>query len=143
MGKEENESKQAHLVTVSFIFYVKGVITMKITYSQCGDYLIPDLVLSQEEQQPIGKYGRMRGRYLKEHRPVIYSNLLLSGRLNQHLAEIDQACMNRIELITQQMKVQEGVTEELKATDQMAWIARMNNIQNRAEEIVLHELIYA
>ena len=116
---------------------------MEITYSQCGDYFIPDLVLSQEEQQPISKYGRMRGRYLKEHRPVIYSNLLLSGRLNQHLAEIDQACMNRIELITQQMKVQEGVTEELKATDQMAWVARMNSIQNRAEEIVLRELIYA
>ena len=116
---------------------------MEITYSQCGDYLIPDLTLQEEELPPIGKYGRMRKRYLKEHRPVIYSNLLLSGRLNQHLAEIDQACMNRIELITQQMKVQEGVTEELKATNQMAWIARMNNIQNRAEEIVLHELIYA
>ena len=116
---------------------------MEITYSQCGDYLIPDLVLSQEEQQPIGKYGRMRGRYLKEHRPVIYSNLLLSGRLNQHLAEIDQACMDRIELITQQMKVREGVTEALKAADQMAWIARMNSIQNRAEEIVMSELVYA
>ena len=116
---------------------------MEITYSQCGDYLVPDLALSQEEQQPIGKYGRMRGRYLKEHRPVIYSNLLLSGRLNQHLAEIDQACMDRIELITQQMKVKEDVTEALKAADQMAWIARMNSIQSRAEEIVLTELVYA
>ena len=110
-------------------------------YKQAGDVFIPALTV--EKSAPIGKYGRMRKRYLKEHRPVIYSNLLLSGRLNQHLAEIDQACMNRIELITQQMKVQEGVTEELKATNQMAWIARMNNIQNRAEEIVLHELIYA
>ena len=116
---------------------------MEITYSQCGDYLIPDLVLSQEEQQPIGKYGRMRKRYLKEHRPVVYSNLLLSGKLNQHLAEIDQACMDRFELITQQMKVQEGVTEALKASDQMAWIARMNSIQKRAEEIVLTELVHA
>ena len=121
---------------------MKGVITMEITYSRCGDYLIPDLVLSQEEQQPIGKYGRMRKRYLKEHRPVIYSNLLLSGKLNQHLAEIDQACMDRIELITQQMKVQEDVTEALKAADQMAWVAHMNSIRSRAEEIVLHELIY-
>ena len=116
---------------------------MEITYSQCGDYLVPDLVLSQEEQQPIGKYGRMRGRYLKEHRPATYSNLLLSGKLNQHLVEIDQACMDRIELITQQMKVQEGVTEALKAVDQMAWVAHMNCIQNRAEEVVLNELVFA
>ena len=116
---------------------------MKITYSLCGDYYIPDIVLSQEEQQPIGKYGRMRTRYLKEHRPVIYSNLMLSGKLNQHLAEIDQACMDRINLITQQMKVQEGVTEALKAVAQMAWVAQMYSIQNRAEEIVLSELVYA
>ena len=116
---------------------------MEITYSRCGDYLIPDLILSEEEQQPIGKYGRMRGRYLKEHRRVIYSNLLLSGTLNQHLAEIDQTCMDRIELITQQMKVQEGVTEALKAVAQMAWVAHMNSIRNRAEEIVLNELVYA
>ena len=116
---------------------------MEITYSRCGDYLIPDLILSEEEQQPIGKYGRMRGRFLKEHRPVIYSNLLLSGKLNQHLAEIDQVCMDRIELITRQMKVQEGVTETMKAADQMAWIGRMNSIRSRAEEIVLSELVYA
>ena len=111
--------------------------------SQCGDYLIPKLILSEEEQQPIGKYGHMRRRYLKEHHPVMYSNLLLSGKLYQHLAEIDQACMDRIELITQQMKVQEGVTEALKLTDQMSWVAQMNSIQNRAEEIVLNELVYA
>ena len=116
---------------------------MEITYSQCGDYYIPNLILQQEEHQPIGKYGRMRMRYLKEYRPFIYSNLLLSGKLNQHLAETDQACMDRIGLITQQMKVQEGVTEALKAADQMGWVAQMNNIQNRAEEIVLNELIYA
>ena len=116
---------------------------MEITYSQCGDYYIPNLVLSQEELQPIGKYGRMRRRYLKEHHPVIYSNLLLTGKLNQHLAEIDQACMDRIELITQQMKVQEGVTEALKAADQMEWVAHMNSIHNRAEEVVLNELVYA
>ena len=115
---------------------------MEITYSQCGDYLIPNLVFSQEEQQPIGMYGRMRKRYLKEHRPALHSNLLLTDKLNQHLAEIDQACMERIELITQQMKVQEGVTEALKAADQMEWVRRMNSIQNRAEEIVLHELVY-
>ena len=100
---------------------------MEITYSQCGDYFVPDLILSQEEQQPIGKYGRMRRQYLKEHRPALYSNLLLTGKLNQHLAEIDQACMERIELIAQQMKVQEGVTEALKAADQMAWVTHMKD----------------
>lgn len=116
---------------------------MEITYSQCGVYYIPNLGLSQEEQQPIGKYGRMRRRYLKEYRPVIYSNLLLSGKLTQHLVEIDQACVDRIELITQQMKVQECVTEALKAVDQMAWVAHMNSIKNRAEEVVLNELVNA
>lgn len=115
---------------------------MEISYSQCGDYLIPDLILPEAEQKPIGKYGRMRKHYLKDHRPVLYSNLLLSGKLHQHLAEIDQACADRSELITQQMKVQEGVTEALKAVDQMEWVRRMNSIQNRAEEIVLNELVY-
>ena len=115
---------------------------MEIMYSQCGDYLIPNLVLSEEEQQPIGKYGRMRKRYLKEHRPAIYSNLVLSGKLFKHLYEIDQSCEERMELITQQMKAQEGVAESLKANDQMEWVRRMNNIQNRAEEIVLSELVF-
>ena len=115
---------------------------MEISYSQCGDYLIPDLILPEVEQQPIGKYGRMRKRYLKDHRPVLYSNLLLSRELHQHLYEIDQACTDQIELITQQMKVQEGVTEALKAVDQIEWVRRMNSIQNRAEEIVLNELVY-
>ena len=115
---------------------------MEITYSQCGDYFIPDLILLVEEQQPIGKYGRMRKRYLKEHRPVLYSSLILSCKLYQHLAEIDRACNDRLDLIIRQMGKQEGVTETLKAADQMEWIRRMNSIQNRAEEIVLHELVY-
>ena len=115
---------------------------MKISYSQCGDYLIPNLVLPEEEQQPIGKYGRMRKRYLKDHRPVLYSNLLLSGKLYEHLAEIDRACEDRLDLIIRQMKTQENVTEKLKADDQMAWVAAMNSIQNRAEEIILSELVY-
>ena len=114
---------------------------MEITYSQCGDYYIPDLVLSQEEQQPIGKYGRMRKRYLKEYRPVLYSNMLLKGKLFQHLTEIDQTCEDRMELIIRQLAEQEDVTEVLKAADQMEWVRRMNSIRNRAEEIVLHELI--
>ena len=115
---------------------------MEITYSQCGDYLIPDLVLSEEENQSIGKYGRMRKRYLKEHHPVIYSELLLTEKLYSHLQEIDEVCEGRMELLVLQMAKREGVTEALKAADQMAWVARMNNIRSRAEEIVLHELIY-
>ena len=114
---------------------------MEISYSKVGDYHIPNLILPEEEQS-IGKYGRMRRRYLKEHRPVLFSNLILSGKLYQHLAEIDRTCENRLELIIRQIKVQEGVTEKLKADDQMEWIRRMNSIQNRAEEIVLSELVY-
>ena len=112
------------------------------TYTQVGDYLLPDLIIDETEQQPIGKYGRMRKRYLKEHRPILFSNLLLSGKLDQHLAEIDHACVEGIDLLTRQMADQEGVTEALKATDQMEWVRRMNNIQNRAEEIMLNELVY-
>ena len=115
---------------------------MNITYSQCGDYLIPNILLLGEEQQSIGKYGRMRKRYLKDHRPVLYSNLLLSGKLYEHLAEIDRACEDRLDLIIRQMKTQENVTEKLKADDQMAWVTAMNSIQNRAEEIILSELVY-
>lgn len=84
----------------------------------------------------------MRKRYLKEYRPVLYTNLLTTGKLDQHLAEIDNACEERMELFTRQMASQEGVTETLKASDQMEWVRRMNSIQNRAEEIVLHELVY-
>ena len=114
---------------------------MTIQYHKSGDYLIPNLVLPEEEQQPIGKYGRMRKRYLKEHRPVLYSNMLLKGKLFQHLAEIDEACEERMELLTRQMAKQEGVTEALKASDQMEWVRHMNSIRNRAEEIVLSELV--
>ena len=114
---------------------------MEISYSKVGDYLIPNLILPEEEQS-IGKYGRMRRRYLKEHRPVLFSNLILSGKLYQHLAEIDRTCENRLEPIIRQIQVQERGTEKLKADDQMEWIRRMNSIQKRAEEIVLSELVY-
>ena len=115
---------------------------MTIQYHKSGDYYLPDLVLEDTEVQPIGKYGRMRKRYLKEHRPVLYSNMLLKGKLFQHLAEIDEACEERMELLTRQMAKQEGVTEALKASDQMEWVRHMNSIRNRAEEIVLSELVY-
>lgn len=112
------------------------------TYTEVGDYLLPDLIVDEAEQQPIGKYGRMRRRYLKEHRPVLYTNLLTTGKLGKHLAEIDRSCEEQLERIMQQMAERENVTEALKAADQMEWVRRMSSIQNRAEEIVLRELIY-
>ncbi len=116
---------------------------MTIQYHKSGDYYLPNLVLEDTEAKPIGKYGRMRKRYLKEHRPVLYTNLLLSGELFQHLEEIDKTCEEHMELLTRQMAIREGVTEQLKAANQIEWVRRMNSIQNRAEEIVLHELVYA
>ena len=112
------------------------------TYTQGGDFLLPNLYIESREEYHIGKYSRMRKRYLKEHRPILFSNLLLSGNLDQHLEEIDRACIERMDLLTRQMAKQEGVTEELKAADQMEWVRRMNNIQNRAEEIVINKLVY-
>lgn len=110
------------------------------SYTQVGDVLIPNLTV--EETTPIGRWGRMRKRYLKEHHPVFYSELLLSGKLYPHLLEIEEACEGRMELLFMQMAKSEGVTEALKASNQMAWVARMNSIRNRAEEIVNSELIY-
>ena len=112
------------------------------TYTQNGDVLLPDLSIGEAEQRPIGKYGRMRKRYLKEQHPVIFSELLLEGKLYPHLLEIDDACGGRMELLILQMAKQENVTEALKASDQMEWVRHMNIIRSRAEEIVLHELVY-
>ena len=112
------------------------------TYTQVGDVLLPDLFIGTAEERPIGKYGRRRKRYLKEQYPLIYSELLLSGKLYPHLLEIDEACEGRLELLILQMAKNEGVTEALKASDQMEWVRRMNSIRNRAEESVLHELVY-
>ena len=112
------------------------------TYIQVGDYYIPDLKDEEPGHYSIGKYGRMRKRYLQAHRPILFSELTLSGKLYQHLAETDHACKERVELIIWQMKGREGVTEALKVADQFEWVRRMNSIQNRAEEIVLNELVY-
>ena len=112
------------------------------TYTQVGVFFLPDLTIEEAEQNPLGKYGRMRKRYLNEHRPVLYTNLLLVGRLFEHLSEIDRACKDRLECIIRQMKKQENVTETLKAVDQMEWVRRMNSIRSRAEEIVMRELIH-
>jgi len=112
------------------------------TYRREGDYLIPNLTLPDTGDHTIGKYGRMRRTYLKDHHPAFYSTLILDGTLFKHLAEIEQACNERMEVITTAMVKQEGVTEALKAADQMEWVRRMNNIRNRAEEVVLQELVY-
>ena len=113
------------------------------TYRQVGDYFIPNLVLPDDGNYQIGKYGRLRRSYLKEHRKILYNNYVLEGTLFKHLAEIDQACNERIETIVSAIAKQEGVTESLKAADQMEWVRRKNSIRNRAEEIVLTELVYA
>lgn len=112
------------------------------TYRQVGDYLIPNITLPDDGEYQIGKYGRMRRSYLKEHRPILYTNMLTSGTLHRHLAEIDQACNERMEIIVSAMAKREDVTETLKAADQMEWVRRMNSIRNRAEEIVLTEFLY-
>jgi len=115
---------------------------MKLTYHRCGDYLLPDLGLTDEEQRPLGKYGRMRLNYLKEHRPGLLSSLLLSGKLMEQLHEIDETCNARFELLIPKMQAAEGVTEELKAADQLEWVRRMNDIRHQVEESLLEELIY-
>ena len=114
---------------------------MKINYIRSGDYVIPDLKLP-EETRPIGKWGRMHREYLKEHHPIQYTNLVLSCKLWTYLADLNEQALERLDRIMQHMKESEGVTEHLKATDPMAWVQRMNNIQNRAEEIIREELIY-
>lgn len=111
-------------------------------YERIGDYYIPVLTLSSEEQRPIGKWGRMHRDYLKEYRPILYNDLILSGQLWTYLTDLNEQAQERLSLIVEQMKASEGVTEELKAADQMAWVEAMNSIRNRAEEIILHEMVY-
>ena len=111
-------------------------------YELIGDYYIPILTLSSEEQRPIGKWGRMHRDYLKEHRPILFNDLILSGRLWTYLADLNEQAQDRLSLIIEQMKASEGVTEELKAADQMAWVGAMSSIRNRAEEIILREMIF-
>ena len=112
------------------------------TYRQVGYYFIPNITLPDDGEYQIGKYGRMRRSYLKKDRKILYNNYVLEGTLFKHLAEIDQVCNERIENIVSAMAKQEGVTEAFKAADQIEWGRRMNSIRNRAEEIVLHELVY-
>ena len=112
-------------------------------YELQGDYYIPCLVLDEEDAQPIGMWGRKHLRYIKEQRPVLYTTLLLSGKLNSHLAEIDNQATEMFDRLVKQLSEKEGITEQLKAQDQMARVGAMNNIRNRAEELILTELIYS
>ena len=112
------------------------------TYIQKGDYLLPNLKMPEQPECNIGVWGQRRRRYLKQYRPILYTNLLTSCKLSEHLAEIDEECNERMESLVKAMANQEGVTEALKAADQMAWVRRMNNIRNRAKEIVLNEIVY-
>ena len=111
-------------------------------YELHGDYYLPCLVIPEEEIHTIGVWGRKLQQYLKEYRPIFYSDLVLSGRLYSYLADIDTQARNKLNLIVKQLAEKEGINECLKAQDQMAWVKAMNNIRNRAEEIVLKELIY-
>lgn len=117
--------------------------TNGLWYELVGDYYFPCLTVPAEEEQSVGVWGQRHKRYLKEHRPALYNALLLSGKLDGYLADIDQQAQEMMNLIVQQMAQTQGITEALKATDQMAWIGRMNNIRASAAEIVNRKIIYA
>ena len=112
-----------------------------MNYVLAGDYYIPDLKLPDEERS-IGKYGRMHRDYLKEYNPMMFDHLVLEGRLWTYLADLNEQAQSRLQLIIRQMQEPESVNEELKIYDQMAWVRAMNSIHNRAEEIILRELVY-
>lgn len=112
-----------------------------MTYIQNGDYLIPNLKLSEQSERPLGKYGRMRKAYLKEHRPILYNQLLLSEKLYPHLLEIDETAQSRMEQMMPELAKAAGATEQLKASDPMKWAGLMNTCKAQAEEILIAELI--
>lgn len=114
----------------------------ELTYSCCGDYYIPDLKLSEQAETSIGKYGRMRKRYLKTHRPILYNSLILQERLYPHLLEIDRTANERMDILMPQLMKAAGVDETLKAADQMRWVGLMNVLKAQAEEMILSELVF-
>ena len=114
---------------------------MEMTYTMQGDYLMPDLSLP--ESPKIGKYGMLRRTFLREHRNGIYTGMMLDGTLNSHLEEVDAQANLMLEKLTEQLKVLNGVTEQMKAEDQMKWVQMMNSIRSSAEETILNDLIYS
>lgn len=115
----------------------------RIDYIKNGDYYVPDLKLTPKEQTPLGKYGRMRKAYLKEHQSPLYKALCLKGKLESHCAEIDTCAQEQLEHLTADLARSAGITEALKAADPLGWAATMNALRAQAEEIILHDLIYA
>ena len=115
----------------------------ELIYKQNGDYLLPEMGLTEAEKRPLGKYGMMRRQYLEENRPGLYTRLILNGSLMAHLQEIDETAHARLESLMSLLTKQNGMTEELKAKDQMAWVGLMNSLKHQAEEMILSELIYA
>ena len=115
----------------------------QLTYGANGDYLIPNLTLTEQERQPLGKYGRMRKQYLQEHRLVLWNSLLLSEKLYPHLREIDEAANSRLEEMMPKLMKAAGVTEALKASDPMRWTGLMNSLKAQAEETILAELVFS
>ena len=115
---------------------------MEITYTKHGDYYLPDLDIQAQEKVPVTRYGRMHGDYLKKNNRAAYNELLFSGRLNQYLAEVGEQAEKMLALLTEQYAAAENVTEEMKVADQMGWVRVMNSIRNRAEEVVISELVY-
>lgn len=113
------------------------------SYRRVGDYFVPNIHLEEASAYQLGKYGRMRKRYLEEHRPVIFSRMVLDGSLWKHLSEVDAVCKERMEHTISAMARQEGVSEKLKAADPLEWVWRMNNIHSRAEEMIYSEVVYA
>ena len=113
----------------------------ELTYIEKNGILYPNVIVPEEEKKPIGKYGRMRLDYLKNHRPVIYNTLMATGKLQAHLLEIEQTAQDRLDRMMAEMKKTAGVTEKLKAENQMEWVGRMNALKAQAEEILLNELI--
>ena len=114
-----------------------------LTYTMNGDYQIPDLKLTEQPEKPLGKYGRMRKAYLKEHRPLIYNQLLLTEKLYPPLIEIDETAQSRLEQMMPQLAKDAGATEQLKASDPMRWVGLMNTCKAQAEEILMAELIHS
>lgn len=117
------------------------LLSCEISYTLVGDYYIPNIALS-EENGPSGRWGRLHRDYLEQHHTIRFNDLVLSGQLWTYLADLNEQAQERLSLLVEQMKVSEGVTEEMKAADQMAWVGAMNSIHHRAEETILRELIY-
>ena len=135
-----NRQRTKEVITLTNL--KKEITENGIHYTLHGDYYFPDLELPVVPRQAIGRYGRMRKAYLEEHRPGLYTRLILSGKLYEYLAEIDACCADRMDRMIRQMAETEGINEKLKASDQLKWISRMNSIRHRVEEILLDELIF-